>query len=177
MAEINQYTLWVVPPGEVYEKLAALILQLSRRYNAPKFEPHLTLLGDIEATEEGMLEKSQQLAESLNPFRVHLAKVGQLDDFFRCVFLRAEETPALMAANAEVRKMFGRQADPGFMPHVSLLYGHYPAEIKEKAIAQIGGGFDIEFDVNSIHLVYSSANIPINDWNVIKEFPLSKSKT
>lgn len=53
------------------------------------------------------------------------------------------------------------------MPHLSLLYGTYPNETKEKIIKEIGKNQMTQFEVNSVHLVQGGE---IKDWQVIKEF-------
>ena len=170
----EEYSLWVVPPEPVHGRVAGIISGLAEKYGAPSFEPHMTLLGDISTGRRGATKKASELADSLRPFSVRLTDIGCLDTHFRCMFIRAEETPRLMAANERARELFGRQSGQKFMPLISILYGDFPPAMKERIIDEIGvrDGFNAEFKVRSMHLVYSSKKIPINKWRRIKEYTL-----
>ena len=41
---MTTYSIWLMPSGDVYVLLARVIADLGRTYNAPLFEPHVTLL-------------------------------------------------------------------------------------------------------------------------------------
>lgn len=55
------YSLWLMPTGEAYGKFSNLIKRLAKEYNAPVFEPHVTLIGDLMGSENGVLKKVEQL--------------------------------------------------------------------------------------------------------------------
>ncbi len=69
---MTQYHLWLTPGGEAHDCLAQLIDQLSQQYRGPKFEPHITLLGELEGEESILSEQVIELAKRLTPFVVHL---------------------------------------------------------------------------------------------------------
>jgi len=163
-----EYTLSIIPSGKVYTRLHKTIEQSAEKYGAPVFEPHITLLSDILLTKNEIMEKSEMLARMLRPFRVRLSKPGYMDSYFKCVFLLADETPELMEAGRKAREMFNKP-DKRFMPHISLLYGEYPEDTKKRVISEIGK-LEIEFNANSFWMVYSSNNIPVEQWHRIREF-------
>ncbi len=164
------YSLWLIPAGEVYQKLAKTISQLSRQYSAPNFEPHITLLGQLARPEEEVLSKTSQLATLLRPLEIKLTRVDYLDQYFRCLFIRVEETKEVVKANLKAREVFSRQNDPQYTPHLSLMYGHFTPKIKEKIIAEIGREFNLSFKVRNIYL-FSTKGEP-KDWCQAKKFPL-----
>ena len=47
LKKASRYSLWLMPTGEVRQRLAAAILDLSREYAVPAFKPHVTLAGGI----------------------------------------------------------------------------------------------------------------------------------
>lgn len=171
MEKKNEYTIWLMPAGQLYDELAQIISRLSGEYTAPLFKPHITLLGNIADTEEKIISKTAELAGLLKPFPIFFTALDSLDEYFRCLFIRAKETEGLMQANAKARMIFNRQQDPPFMPHLSLLYGEFPSEIKEQIIAKIGKEFSRTLEVNSLYVAFSSKNIDPKDWRVLKEFP------
>ena len=172
MEKTKEYTIWLMPEGELYDELAGIISRLSKEHAAPLFEPHITLLGDIVETEEKIMSKTAELAGLLKPFSTSFTALDSTDEYFRCVFIRAQETQELMKANSKTRKIFSREQAPPFMPHVSLLYGEFPEETKKQIITEIGREFPRNFEVKSLFLTNASKNTELKDWKVLREFSL-----
>ncbi len=164
------YALWLMPSGDVYKRLAKIISQLSGEYSTPDFEPHVTLLPRLIGPEEEIVSKTSQLATLVRPYGIRLTKVDYLDEYFKCLFIKVEETEHVMDANAKAREIFNRQQDPKYMPHLSLLYGNFPPKTNEKIITEIGKDFDLTFEARSIHL-FSCDGEP-KDWYRVKGFGL-----
>jgi 2'-5' RNA ligase len=146
------YSLWLMPPGEVRQRLAGTILALSREYATPAFAPHLTLAGGIVGPAREVAAKMADLARRIPPFTVRLGAVDGLDEYFRCLFVRVATTHPIMAANKAARQAFGLAKQPAFMPHLSLLYGSLPSSAKERIIASLARQFELEFKVSRLHL-------------------------
>ncbi len=91
------------------------------------------------------------------------------------LFIRADESKELMEANLRARKLFNQEKKLQYTPHLSVLYGNIASETKAKIISEIGSAFDIELEVESIHLVLSSTNIEPKNWRRLKQFDLSYS--
>lgn len=65
-AFLESYSLWVAPHGATRKRLEAEIEQLAARFNAPRFEPHVTLLPEVRAPLETVVAKAQELASKLH---------------------------------------------------------------------------------------------------------------
>jgi 2'-5' RNA ligase len=170
MEKTEKYSLWFMPKGDIYKKLTDLIFQLSEKYSAPYFEPHVTLLHNLVMPEKEIIAKVSQLAVVIHPFEIKLTKADYLEQYFRCLFIRVKETKEVIDANIKAKEAFVRQSDPKFMPHLSLLYGNFLPKIKEEIIGEIGREFNEGFEVKSIHLFSSEEDI--SQWHRIKEFYL-----
>lgn len=161
------YTLWLMPKGQVYNKFFNLIKKLARENGGPIFEPHVTLLGDIELFGQGILKKMAELVHGQRSFPVTLKQIDYEDFFFRTLFVKAEVTEPLFSLHERAKKIFGMENIPPYMPHLSLLYGNYPVKLKEKIIKEIGRDQTAQFDVSSIHLIKGGR---VDDWQIIREF-------
>lgn len=165
-----RFSLWMMPPLAVRARFQALIAELSRRVDTPPFEPHLTLASVDAATEAAAIQPVAALAAHLPPLAIRLTEVGTTLEYFRCLFVRAEPTPALDRAYQTACRALGQT--PGeFMPHLSLVYGELTPETKERIIADIGNRFDTTFTVERLAL-YDTAGPP-PDWRCIADFRLS----
>ncbi|MFZ1748141.1 MAG: hypothetical protein WAU17_19715, partial [Nitrospirales bacterium] len=59
-----------------------------------------------------------------------------------------------------------------FIPHLSLLYGHYSLELKHKITSTLSQALPLNFTVDTIHLIHSKSEHPM-DWASILSVPLS----
>ena len=166
----SHYSLWLMPTGEVRERLAGTILNLSRQYATPAFEPHVTLAGGIAGQAREITSKMKDLARRIPPFTIRLAAVDGLEEYFRCLFVRVAPTHPIMTANKAARELFRIEEKRAFMPHLSLLYGSLPSSLKEKIIASMAGQFELEFKVSSLHL-YGIRSEPAA-WRRVARFSL-----
>jgi 2'-5' RNA ligase len=164
----QRYALWLMPTGEVHEQLERILHELSARFAAPEFPPHVTLLGGIVGPRCEVLSKAASLAARIRPFAVRLGELRCLDEYFRCLFVRAARTTPLLNAHKVARDIFGHHREPLFMPHVSLLYGNFSQSSKEKAVAELGLRLDLEFKVRNLHL-YSTRGVP-REWRCVASF-------
>jgi len=176
MAETKKYSLWLIPTGDIYNKLANLISQLSEKYSAPHFDPHVTLLSQVAGVEDKIVSKTSQLAKLVKPYKIKLTTIDYLDEYFRSLFIKIKETEEVMNANIKAREIFSeyiidRHADTKYTPHLSLLYGNFPSQVKKEIIKETGKEFNISFEIKSIHLFFTEGEV--KDWYKIKEFPLS----
>jgi len=157
--KLPHYSLWLMPKGEVRRRLAEAILDLSREYSTPGFEPHVTLAGGIVGPAREVALRMKDLARRIPPFAVRLTTVDGLEDYFRCLFMRVAQAHPVMSANAAAREIFRLPNQPSFMPHLSLLYGNLPCSVKDKIIASLTRRFELEFKATALHLyLIMSAN-------------------
>ena len=166
------YHLWLTPSGKVYDIFVKTIADLSKMYQGPFFEPHVTLLDSLPGTEEEISVRSSQLGTSLQPFDIQLTASAYGDQYFQCVFLKAQETPALMNAHDQARRLFLKDNKP-YMPHLSLLYGHFPIELKDKITATLPETLRLSFPVDKFELIRALSEDP-KDWIPILTVPLSR---
>ena len=170
MTRAKGYSLWLLPTGDVHENLAQTIRRLSQLYETPTFEPHLTLLGGLGVSEDQALLKTRQLSTLIRPFEVRLGKVDYLDEYFRCLFLRVEETKQLGEANLEARKIFDGYSDPKIYPHLSLKYGRLGPSVKQTIVPTVAHYCETRFEVKSICLFLTEGEP--GDWYRVRQFPL-----
>ncbi len=194
MPKESSYSLWLMPSGKSHSDLVSIIGNLAKTHSTPVFEPHVTLLWPITGTETEIIAKTQKLASFLVPFSVELGKPDWTAEYFRCIFLNAEKTDMLMGSNLKAQELFSqkpanhvqillstygekmtketleREKEPKFNPHLSIMYGNIPQNIKTSIIK----GLNIpkmSFRVNSLFLYEITAD-PKN-WRLVKEFRLA----
>jgi hypothetical protein len=163
-------SLWLMPEGDARDQLAGLIARLSERFSTPPFLPHVTLLPGIRGREDDLLAASAALAADLRPFPVRLRGVEGRDEPFRCLFVAAMSDEPLVAAHAAASRGFGREPDPAFLPHLSLVYGTLSPETKWPLAMELASAVPRSIAAARLH-VWRTAG-PVGDWLEIGSFPL-----
>lgn len=159
-----------MPQGRVRKDLERLITKLSMQYATQRFEPHVTLIGEIAIREQEAITKTQCLAKKLRPFTISLTEVACLGEYFRCVFIKAQKTAKLMNANLTARALFKQDNDEVYIPHLSLIYGDLIPSVKKQIIKKIGQRSNVNFIANRITLYYTNGQP--QSWHAILEAPL-----
>jgi len=165
------YHLWLKPSGPSYEVLAGLIRDLAKELSAPVFEPHVTLLGHLEGSEQDHIQRARKLGERLQPFWIGLGGASYRSEYFKCLFLRVNESAPIMNANAAACQVFQRAREE-YMPHVSLVYGAYPEERKREIIAGLPALAQASVPVRSVYLIGADTEDP-KDWREILNIPMT----
>jgi 2'-5' RNA ligase len=167
---LQKYSLWLMPAGATAQKFSELITQLAQRYSSPQFSPHVTLIGSIEAQEEEMVAKAQELATLLQPYPLQLTNVDYTELYYRALVVRIEASAEVMNANQQARKLFPSVKKTEYMPHLSLLYGDFSVETKKEIISKIGENFTDTFEATTLYLYRTEG--AVRDWQQIAAFPL-----
>ena len=156
-------SLWLMPRDAARAHLAALIEGLAARLGTRPFAPHLTLLPGIDGrVEDAVLALARSLAATLRPLTIRLESVDGREEHFRCVIALAAADRPLRAAHEAAARAFGRQPDPAFLPHVSLVYGSLASEAKRALIREVGSSAVIAFEAARLHVWRTEG--PVEDW-------------
>lgn len=164
------FNIFLIPGGIVYERLATTIADLSKAYHAPNFIPHVTLLGNLDGSEDEITLQALSVARQLKPFNIQLTHPDYEEGYSRCLFLRVKKTPALLKAHALAKKDFSQYEVPLYRPHLSLLYGFFPIEVKEQIIANLNENLKMMFKVTTLNVMRIEGGDPKN-WSKTLTIP------
>ena len=169
------FNIFLIPGGIVYERLATTIADLSKAYHAPNFIPHVTLLGNLYGSEDEVTLQALSVARQLKPFNIQLTHPDYEEGYSRCLFLRVKKTPALLKAHALAKKDFSQYEVPLYRPHLSLLYGFFPIEVKEQIIANLNENLKMMFKVTTLNVMRIEGGDPKN-WSKPLRIPFPCKK-
>lgn len=160
-----KYSLWLEPEGNIAYRLQERIEKLSKKYNTPLFEPHVTLLGDLRHGETELIQLTDMLAGSLHPFELMLTKADCGNSFYQSIFVRVEKSKGLQSARRVACSLFDTNESEDYMPHLSLLYGNMPRNEKERILNLMEREFQMKFTAKYIRLVKTEGKP--KDWKKI----------
>ena len=132
MAEPEQWVIayWLVPAAPFREFFAEIIASLAARYDAPIFNPHLT----VAVGPDSALASERALAGlTTAALELQASGIDFSEKFTRSLFVRFQPSPALR----QLRASLGGKEDGGFDPHVSLLYQRLPEEEQARLASEL----------------------------------------
>ncbi len=168
-------TFWLLPAEGVRTFFSELITKLASRFEAPVFEPHVTIQvanntsGDVEAILDKALTKQ-------SPYRLFVRGLKYSDEFTRTLFVEFEPDARLAQLSDFLRRASVSPIDYRLNPHLSLLYKDLDTETKRELADSISLPFD-EIVFDRVKAVVIPAEIrsraDVEAWRVIAERTLT----
>ena len=149
--------------------LTGIVDGLAAEFGLPMFQPHLTLVEDMERSLEELAPLVAGVAAGVPAFSASVVEIGMSDLYFRSFYARFEARDELLELKKRAIDQIAVSPIADFMPHISLAYGLAEHPAKKEAsgrIAQFLCGRPIHF--SSIGVVFSGKEIPISDWKVVE---------
>jgi 2'-5' RNA ligase len=128
---------WLVPAfSPERDRLVATIDRLAVERDAPRFQPHVTMVPTFDSDEDVAIHTLKSLVADVLPFDVTFSALGHEEVYFRALYLIADPSAQLMALHQAGRRVWALAPSP-YMPHLSLLYSDLTEEQKRPIIENI----------------------------------------
>ena len=164
------YSIWLIPNGEKYILLKSIIIELSHIFNGIKFIPHVTVVSNLNYSEQFLSKKVENIARKVKPFNIEFNTIDYLDEFFQSFFISVKINNDL-AYIRKVAKSFFPKMTEKYNPHLSLAYGNIKSKIKKSLKSEIHCPIK-NFKATELYLAY---NDEVNlKWEVINKYPLKQ---
>lgn len=167
------YGLWLVPDrqSDEYEKFQNIINTYSERHDdAPKFEPHVTITGGLETTEDIAREKTEEIANNTDPVDLQFKGPHCSTTRFQCVFILVEPSETLLNINQDTIGKFNKNPYM-YVPHLSIIYSDIGVKERRNAIDSLQNtDLPNSATADTIQLLESSGNV--DDWDMIEDYEL-----
>jgi 2'-5' RNA ligase len=129
---------WLVPAaGPERDQLVATIDSLAAEHDAPRFQPHVTMLATFDSPEDRAARALKSLAAGVPPVELTLAATGYEETYFRALYLSVEPSAQLLALREAGQRAWALDPSP-YLPHLSLLYSDIPDQDKQSLVGRIG---------------------------------------
>jgi len=160
---------WLIPAEPARSFFRETINDLARRYNAPLFEPHVTV--HVGANRADAAEKAiSKAARECQPVKLKVLEIGHSEVFIKTLFVQFAPNRKLQRLNAIIRSAAQDSSQYELNPHLSLLYKKIPAVVRSELADSINVPFsEVTFDalqaVRCISPTQSRADVEA--WRVI----------
>ena len=164
---------WLIPAEPAWSYFRSLITDLATQFNAPEFEPHLTLY----VTNAGNDNPTEVLKEAFAPLRLSITGIDYSDAFTKSLFVQFRADETLARLSGRLRSASVSRSEYELNPHLSLIYKKMPTETKMQIANSLSLPFtEVEFD--SVKAIVSRARIEtsddVNSWCVVATQRLTK---
>jgi 2'-5' RNA ligase superfamily protein len=137
---------WLIPAEPMRRFLAGTIAELAAHFEAPLFEPHVT----VYATRIGNDDPAEVLTRALsdcNSFRLSVRDIQGSDEFVRTLFLQFEPSPQLAKLSQTLQQASALHDEYQLNPHMSLIYKTMPQAMRMEVAASVSLPFtEVHFD-------------------------------
>jgi 2'-5' RNA ligase len=162
-------TYWLLPAEPARSHFVSVISNLAAQFDAPIFEPHLTLYV-THAARENAGEVLKRAMADCKPYRLWVTGLDFSDKFTKTLFVQFQSNEELAVLSANLRSASVCQNEYDLNPHLSLIYKTMPRETKEEIASSLTLPFrEVRFD--SVQAVTSPAEIKsrkdVEAWRVV----------
>lgn len=161
---------WLIPAEPAHSLFQEIINDLARRFDAPVFEPHVTIhvgAGRVD------LAKTAAAAPAHKCLPIELKPLGiqQSDEFVKTLFLQFESNTKLRQMNETIRQTADDSLNYEIKPHLSFLYKKMEAAARQQLAASIIVPFsEITFDsIKAVRCVSpTQSRADVEAWRLIE---------
>jgi len=166
---------WLIPSEPARSFFQRIINDLAHRYDAPVFEPHVTIhvAADRADAAKNALGNA---ARECKLIRLTPLRIDQSDEFIKTLFVQFAMSAELQKTNEIIRQASDDSSQYELNPHLSLLYEKLAAATRRELAASINVPlFEVTFDAikagRCVSPTESGANV--ESWHVVAAASLS----
>jgi len=162
---------WLVPAEPAHRFFQDLINDLARRYDAPVFEPHVTIYVGANST-DAVNTTLSKAARDCKRIMLQALEVSHSDEFIKTLFVEFGLNTKLRQLNQVIRSAAPDSSDYDLKPHLSLLYKRMSVQTRRQLARSIEVPFSqVVFDslkaVRCISPTQNRADVEV--WRVVSE--------
>ena len=162
-------TYWLVPAEPARSYFDSLIRNLAARYDAPVFEPHMTIY-TTGRSDKNAADLLQRVLTASGVYRLRVRDIDCSDEFTKTLFVQFEPNEDVTQLTHDLQRASALKHEYEFNPHLSLIYKTLPRETKVDIANSVNLPFnEVQFD--AAKAVISPSDIQsredVEGWRVV----------
>ena len=160
---------WLIPSESAHNFFQAIINDLARRYDAPVFEPHVTIYVGADRAEA----PEEALGNAARLFKcTGLTPIGidQSNEFIKTLFVRFAMSAELRRINDFIRDAANDSMPYELKPHLSLLYKNLAVASRRQLAASISVPLsEVTFDtIKAVRCISpTQSRVDVESWQTL----------
>ena len=144
MSEHVSYWLTAAEPDRTH--LRELVRSLAKQFNAPLFEPHVTLYSGRLHSSEKPSEVIRAAARATSEIILRTAGIGHTEHFTKTLFIEFATNEALAKLSGELKRLSKLPSDYELKPHLSLIYARLAPDVAQRITKELPMPAHVRFD-------------------------------
>jgi len=166
---------WLIPAEPARSFFQGVVKDLARRYEAPLFEPHVTI--HVGANHANAAEKAlSKAASECQPINLKALEIDHSDEFIKTLFVQFALNTQLRQLNENIRNAAQDSSRYELKPHLSLVYKTMPPAARRELAAAITVPYsEVSFDaIKAVRCVSPTrSRADVEAWRLIASKELS----
>jgi len=125
---------WLIPAKSQRDFFSETIRILAKQFNAPRFEPHLTIIltPEIGVSPHKILKQIRT-----SPISLKVCRIGFSSKFTKTLFVRFMSNKSLAKLAVDLARETRSRGQSAHDPHLSLIYKKMPTSVKKELASAI----------------------------------------
>ena len=162
------YAIWLTFSQNDKKYLRKIIKKIAKKYDAPEFEPHITIYGLIDREINLIKKILKKIAKNNKLFISKKIKILQSKNLWKTIYIELENKKEFTKIYQNLKEHFEQIEKYEFNPHISLVYKKLSTEEKTKIINQLN--IKQEFTIEKIVILKFFPEI--EKWKIIEKYDL-----
>jgi len=162
-----------MPDKRATAQLSGIIRDLATRFEAPNFEPHVTLYSGPAGSRERVDEVLSAAARLIPEITLRRTGFTHSNEFTKTLFIEFAADDALTALAEKLKQLAARVEDYDLKPHLSLIYANLAAGEREALVRAIILPEAIQIRFTSLRAVSTGVSThsraDVEAWQVLGE--------
>ena len=167
------HAIWLTFSKSDRDYLKNIIDKISEKYQAPKFEPHITIYGLVDSKISLIESIAKEVALNQNSFLVKKSEILHSEELWKTVFIELKSNQQLESIHNNLKKHFEKISKYKFKPHTSLIYKIMPIEERIKIVKELN--VKNEFIISKLAIQKFFPDI--EKWKIVKEYNFKNNQT
>jgi 2'-5' RNA ligase len=162
------YAVWLIFSQNDTKYLKKIITNIAKKYDAPEFEPHITIYGILDIEINLIKKILKKIARNNKLIISKNIKILQSNNLWKTIYIELENQKEFTKIYQDLKEYFKQIKKYEFNPHISLVYKILSTIEKTEIINQL----DIkkEFTIEQIAILKFFPEI--EKWEIIEKYDL-----
>jgi len=163
---------WLTPAaGPTRDELTAAIDRLAAELDAPRFQPHVTVLVTLDTAKDAAARTLTSLVAEVPPLKLTFTTIGHDETYFRSLYLHAAPSAQFQALQKAGQRAFALDRLPPAPHHLSLLYSDLTEGHKRPIIDNLSVSLPLTVCFDAVEL-WGRGSRGVRSWYRAARIPL-----
>jgi 2'-5' RNA ligase len=170
---MQRVSYWLMPAGPDRETLSQVIRELAARYDAPMFDPHVTIYSGPLQESDAVPEIVSETAAAFSSFALSTTGIAHSEQFTKTLFIELAGNDVLTRLSRRLKQEMSTQNEYELKPHLSLIYAALPTQAREQLEHELRIPQRIRFDsIRAIRHQRTTTRRDVEAWETVGEAQL-----